>query len=125
MYQVTVQVEIAAAHQLRDYEGECARVHGHTWQIEVTVRGNDLDPQGMLIDFRKLKQLVNLVVAGYDHSLLNDVPPFDRVTPTAENLAKTIFEDIEARLEAPGVILEKVTVRESPRAWATFRRDGQ
>jgi len=124
MYQVTVQVEIAAAHQLRDYEGECARIHGHTWQVEVTVSGNDLNSQGMLIDFRELKQLVNQVVAGYDHSLLNEVPPFDQVSPTAENLAQKIFEEIEERLQVPGISLEQVTVRESTRAWASFRRQG-
>jgi len=124
MYQVTVQVEFAAAHRLAGYPGECANIHGHTWQVEVTVSGYRLDDQGMLIDFRELKRLVNEAVAGYDHAFLNQIPPFDQVNPTAENLARKIFEDIEDRLRSPGINVEQVTVRESPRAWATFRKDG-
>ncbi len=123
MYHVTVQVEIAAAHQLPDYRGECANIHGHTWQVEVTVSGSELNEQGMLIDFRELKRLINETVAVYDHSFLNQIPPFDQLNPTAENLARKIFEDIERRFDTPGVRVEQVTVRESSRAWATFRKD--
>ena len=77
---------------MRGYPGECRELHGHTWDVEVTVRGEDLDEVGIVYDFKDLKNDLGLVLEAYDHAYLNDVPPFDTLNPTAENLARVIYE---------------------------------
>ena len=77
MYELTVKSHFDAAHALRGYPGECRKLHGHTWDVEVTVAGETLDDVGIVYDFKSLKDDLNAVLDEYDHAYLNDVPPFD------------------------------------------------
>ncbi len=124
MYRLTVSKRFAAAHRLVNYRGQCARLHGHTWTVEVSVGGNKLDSCGMLVDFRTLKELVGKIVEELDHSCLNDLPPFNRndYNPTAENLARYIFDKLKPLLP-PDLIISEVRVWESPDVCASYRED--
>jgi 6-pyruvoyltetrahydropterin/6-carboxytetrahydropterin synthase len=56
MYELKVITQFAAAHRLRDFEGSCEKLHGHNWKIEVVVTGKKLGKDGLLIDFRLIKE---------------------------------------------------------------------
>jgi len=120
MYELTVQAEFSAAHALRGYPGKCARLHGHNFKIEVVVCGTELDDLGMLVDFRKVKARLQEVTEAFDHRNLNEVPPFDERNPTAENLARYLYEQLSDGLPA-GTRVAATTVHETCRAAATYR----
>lgn len=120
MYDLMIRGHFDAAHALHGYPGECCKLHGHTWDIEVVVRGNDLDEVGIVYDFKTLKSDLGAVLEPLDHAYLNDVPPFDAMNPTAENLSRYIFEQLQGRVGTPVRVLE-VAVWESPVAKITYR----
>ena len=112
MYELVVKTQFAAAHRLREYDGNCERLHGHNWTIEVRIRTDRLDQLGMVADFREVKRLVQGVTDKLDHHFLNDIPPFDKVNPTTENIARFLFEELEPVLPE-GVCPASVTAWES------------
>ncbi|MBE0475770.1 MAG: 6-carboxytetrahydropterin synthase QueD [Coriobacteriia bacterium] len=120
-WDLTVRGHFDAAHALRGYEGECRELHGHTWDVEATVRGEALDDIGIVYDFKTLKDDLAAVLDPFDHAYLNDVPPFDGLNATAENLARVIFEALQARV-APTVTVTEVAVWESPVARIAYRK---
>ena len=119
MYELTVEREFPAAHYLREYDGDCARMHGHNYRVQITVRGEQLDEAGMLIDFGDLKQLCDSVIDELDHRCLNELAPFDEINPTSENLARYLYETIRDGLP-DSVSVQRVTVFESARSSATY-----
>lgn len=120
MYELTIKGHFDAAHAIRDYPGECRNLHGHTWDVEVTVEGRELDGIGIVYDFKRLKEDLGAVLERYDHAYLNEVPPFDVLNTTAENLAKVVFEELAERVGAE-VQVAAVSVWESPIAKITYR----
>ena len=92
---LTSKIEIDSSHYLRNYYGKCADLHGHRWVVEVTVESvtedavDSLDNTGILLDFGVIKSLIS----EYDHKNLNDMPEFEDINPTAENLA-IIWADV-------------------------------
>ena len=121
IYTLTVKDHFDAAHLLYDYPGECRNLHGHTWDIEVSVESSQLCDLGMVYDFALLKKDLKAVLSRYDHVYLNEIEPFDSLSPTAENLARIIFEELAEVITQPGVILTEVAVWESPIAKLTYR----
>lgn len=127
MYVLRVKSDFAAAHYLRHYEGNCARLHGHTWTVEVEVEGEQLDGRGMLVDFRGLKGALRETLARLDHACLNDLSPFAGEAglnnPTAENLARFLWDELENRVAPARLCL--VRVWEAPDACAEYRGGAQ
>lgn len=124
MYELTVKSHFDAAHALSDYPGECRQLHGHTWDVEVTVSGEDLNELGILYDFKDLKTDLGKVLGEYDHGYLNEVAPFDEISPTAENLARVIYERLAAVIGAKArakIKVAEVSVWESPIAKIAYR----
>jgi 6-pyruvoyltetrahydropterin/6-carboxytetrahydropterin synthase len=119
-FEVQVKTDFSAAHSLPGYPGDCARIHGHNWQIEVYVRCRDLDRLGMAVDFLEIKKAVQDVVGALDHSHLNDLAPFRKVNPTAENIAKFLYQELSAKLNFEGATVSKVKVAETPEAGAAY-----
>ena len=114
MFEVTVKDHIASAHRLAGYEGPCKDLHGHTWQVEAVVVGDQLDAVGLLADFKVLKKKLKDVLDPLDHVYLNDLPAFKGLNPTTENLARHVY-----RALAPAVRplkLKQVRVWESETA---------
>ncbi len=120
MYELTVKGHFDAAHALLGYPGECRKLHGHTWDVEVTVRGEHLDEVGIVYDFKRLKEDLAAVLAPFDHAFLNEVAPFDELNPTAENLARVIFEQLSTTA-GDEVVVSEVAVWESPIARIAYR----
>jgi 6-pyruvoyltetrahydropterin/6-carboxytetrahydropterin synthase len=120
MYELTVKGHFDAAHALRDYPGECRNLHGHTWDVEVTVVGERLDSIEIVYDFKQLKADLAVVLDAYDHAYLNEVAPFDVLSPTAENLARVICESLVS-VVGEQVTVKEVAVWESPVARITYR----
>ncbi len=118
MYCLTVRGDFAASHSLRDYDGKCKNLHGHTWKVEVVIQGDQLNEAGMLVDFQNIKKILRGILETLDHQHLNDLPYFQRNNPTSENLAKFIFDLFSS--SSPGVRLKGVTVWESENASATY-----
>jgi len=120
MYELTVTSHFDAAHALRGYPGECKNLHGHTWDIEVSVEGDTLDEIGIVYDFKSLKDDLGTVLRDFDHAYLNDVAPFDVISPTAENLARVIYERLVSVVDSR-VRVTEVAVWESPVAKLVYR----
>ena len=124
MFEVRVEDSFAAAHFLRDYHGKCEALHGHNYKVFVHVRGAELNEGGMLLDFTQLKAALKKVLAGLDHTNLNDNPFFDQ-NPSAERIALYICQSVQAELDAlkKGVRLYSVDVFETDRNRATYYPD--
>ena len=124
MFEVTIEETFAAGHALRNYRGKCENVHGHNYRCQVTLAGAELDSIGLLVDFVELKKVVHAVLDRMDHQWLNDFPPFDVLNPSAENMAKYIYDQVSEGLKAPkGVRIGAVKLWETDTASATYRPD--
>ncbi len=122
MFQITVEDSFAAAHRLREYEGKCRQLHGHNYRVRVSLEGEQLDETGLLVDFGEVRRLLRELLVPLDHRLLNEVPPFFTLNPTAENLARYLYEELSRRLAIrPGVRVAEVRVWETEGASAAFR----
>jgi 6-pyruvoyltetrahydropterin/6-carboxytetrahydropterin synthase len=123
MFEVTVEEKFASGHALRNYHGKCENVHGHNYRVEVTLAGERLDQTGLLVDFVELKKVLNAIIDRMDHRFLNDVPPFDVVNPSAENMARYIFEELEMGLgERSPARVSNVRLWETDSCSATYRK---
>ena len=120
MFDLTIESQFSAAHQLREYKGKCENLHGHNWRVQVTVSSDKLSDIGMVIDFHELKAAANEVIHSLDHSFLNDVFPFTEINPSSENIAKWIFESLKKKLGSEPCNLSSVTVWENESSSATF-----
>jgi 6-pyruvoyltetrahydropterin/6-carboxytetrahydropterin synthase len=116
IFEVYVKTDFSAAHFLAGYPGDCARLHGHNWLIEVYVRCRDLDRLGMAIDFMEIKKAVQSVISHLDHANLNELAPFREINPTSENIAKFLYQELGNQLNSDGVTISKVKVAETPDA---------
>lgn len=110
-YVLKLEHHFDAAHKLENYEGACANIHGHRWEVVVIIEGEKLDKRGILIDFKEVKGIINQL----DHCYINDKVKFN---PTAENLAKAIYTKIEKYLGTLShePFINSVEVFESPGA---------
>src|SRR5450756_2843234 len=88
MYRIGVKCRFSAAHRLEGHRGRCSRLHGHSWMVEAVFAADEISSGGMLLDFDDARAVLEDVVAPFDHCFLNEVEPFDRVAPTAENVAR-------------------------------------
>ena len=120
MYELKIISQFAAAHQLREFQGGCERLHGHNWKVEVFVQGEDLGKDGLLVDFKEIKTETNRILDELDHRFLNDMEPFTAVNPSSENIARHIFETLSARFGGESVKVSKVTALESDSACASY-----
>lgn len=125
MYELTVRSEFEAAHRLIGYEGKCRRLHGHNWTVEAVVKGRELDRLGMVLDFKVIRAALLDVLNKFDHRYLNDLEPFDSINPTAENLARVIFERLSKSpiFEESSARLSAIKIFETPRSCVSYSPD--
>lgn len=115
-FRLKTHVDFSSAHQLRGYVGPCARLHGHNYRLEVEVEATGLDEIGLAVDFRTIREVAREHVADLDHRNLNDIPPFDTINPTAENVAMVLYRRLAAALDSDRVWVAAVTLSESERS---------
>jgi 6-pyruvoyltetrahydropterin/6-carboxytetrahydropterin synthase len=123
VYTLKILTDFAAAHYLREYEGVCSRLHGHNWKVEVNVEARQLDKVGMGVDFKVIKEATRGLIDRLDHYNLNELPPFDRVNPTAENIAAFLYRELSQQLNTNTVQVNAVTLWETDRACVTYTED--
>jgi len=120
MYQLRVEEEFSAAHFLSHYKGKCEKLHGHNYRVRLWLCGDRLDGGGMLFDFSLLKKTLREVLSLLDHSNLNDMEIFCG-DPSAERIAKFIFEEVQKRLsDRERGLLWAVDVFENSRSMARY-----
>jgi len=120
VFEIYVQTHFSAAHALNGYDGDCARVHGHNWIIDVFVRCAKLNDIGIGIDFRDIKKSVKDVLKNLDHFNLNDLPAFQDINPTSENIARFLYRKLSLQINNDTVTVSKVKVSETPGAGAFY-----
>jgi 6-pyruvoyltetrahydropterin/6-carboxytetrahydropterin synthase len=120
MYELKVITDFAAAHQLRNFRGECEKLHGHNWRIEVILSGDRLNEAGLLIDFKEVKTAANRILEDLDHAYLNDLPQFKDENPSSENIAAYLFQRLSSELNKGHLKVTKVTAWESDSACASY-----
>jgi len=123
MYEIKIISSFSAAHQLKDFTGRCERLHGHNWKVEVYLMGKELNRDGMLLDFRILKDILNRVLNRFDHQFLNELPEFKDRPPSTENLAHLIFKRLKEGLHFEKIRVSKVSVWESEDSCAIYQED--
>ena len=122
-YTLKVVSDFAAAHSLRNYPGDCSRLHGHNWKVEAEIQANKLDELGMAIDFKTVKLLTKKVTDELDHGYLNEIPPFDSINPTAENLAAYIYRRLGEEINGLHVQVHAITIWETERASVRYTEE--
>ena len=120
MFELKILSHFSAAHQLTMVAKKCENLHGHNWKVEVCVQGERLNEAGVLVDFGILKGYVREIMGRLDHRFLNELPDFENTPPSSENLAVYIAENLQAMIDVPGVVVNRVTTWESDDACATY-----
>lgn len=119
-WRLTITQDFSSSHQLRNYGGKCENMHGHNFGVEVVVEGDKLDDRvHYLVDFKELKRQTKSVLERLDHKHLNEVPPFDEINPSSENIAMFIYGELKPALPAE-VRLVEVSVSEKDSSKATY-----
>ncbi len=125
MFEVSVEETFAAGHALRNYRGKCENVHGHNYRVRVIIAGEKLDQAGLLVDFSDVKRILRAIIERLDHTFLNDVPPFDELNPSAENMARYFYQEMSRELggqaSSSPVRVAEVKIWETDTATATYR----
>jgi 6-pyruvoyltetrahydropterin/6-carboxytetrahydropterin synthase len=120
MFELMIETFFSSAHQLRGYKGECEKLHGHNWKVQVHVLAERLNDIDIAIDFHELKELTDEVIAPLDHCFLNDIFPFTEKNPSSENIAKWIYDSLKKKMSNGNIHLSAVTVWESETTSATY-----
>ena len=123
MFELMVETNFSAAHQLRGYKGECEKLHGHNWKVHVHVVAERLNEIDIAIDFHEIKRLADEVVAPLDHVFLNEIFPFTEKNPSSENIAKWVYDSLKKKIDDDNARLSAVTVWESETSSATYFED--
>jgi len=122
MFEISVEQTFAAGHALRNYKGKCENVHGHNYRVRVTIEGEQLDATGLLVDFVDVKRLMGGAIEYLDHRFINDLAPFDKINPSAENIAKYFYDRLHDGLKnQPPVRILEIRVWETDTSSAVYR----
>lgn len=120
MFTVTVQTNFLASHQLTLPDGKKENLHSHNWLISAHVSSIQLNKIGLVIDFNRLKKLLDNIVSPISNKTLENYPFFQKNSSSAETVALYIFENLKNFLPA-GLTLDSVTVTEEPGFSATYK----
>jgi len=120
MYQINIETHFSSAHRLRHYNGECERLHGHNWKVQISVASEVLNDLGMVMDFKDLKSNVKPLIEKLDHQYINDIYPFNEINPTTENISKYLFDEFSKLINTDLIKVTKVEIWESPTSSASY-----
>lgn len=122
-YTLKVVTDFAAAHSLRNYPGDCAKLHGHNWKVEAEVTASALNELGIGMDFKQIRQETKAICDSLDHCYLNETSPFDEINPTAENIAAFIYTELAKKLNSDTTQVSAITVWETERACVRYTEE--
>ncbi len=118
MYTIFVKSNFNSAHNLRNYNGKCENLHGHSWKVELLLEYKTLNNIGISKDFKIVKDVLNEHIEILDHKYLNEIEPFDKINPSAENIAKYFYDKL--KLTFPELV--EVFIWESENARASYKK---
>ena len=121
MFEIEIDRTFSAAHQLKGYDGDCRNLHGHNYEVTVTVVADKLNEVGIALDFKKLKAALDQVIAPYDHHNLSELPEFKEINPTSEVLARSIYRQMSELINDGNVRVARVRIGESASSRLTYR----
>jgi 6-pyruvoyltetrahydropterin/6-carboxytetrahydropterin synthase len=115
-FRVRVEARFEAAHFLREYRGISEPLHGHSYKVEaeLAARGGGVDDDAIAVDFVSAKRKLEILAKKLDYGCINDVPPFDAVNPSAENIAEWFARELQSAVENENAIVTAVTIWEGP-----------
>jgi 6-pyruvoyltetrahydropterin/6-carboxytetrahydropterin synthase len=122
MFTLCVKDSFAAAHRLVGYLGRCEELHGHNFVVEAFFSGDKLGDDGLLVDFKILKDHLKNVLDALDHKYLNELPFFLEKTSSAEHIALYIYGEMEKKMKGTKAYLKEIRVWESDKAYASYER---
>lgn len=120
MYEVLIKSDFSGAHNLRGYKGRCEDLHGHNWKVEARFEKDTLNDIGIAADFKILKAKLKAVLNKLDHTYLNKLSAFKRKNPSAENIAKYVYEALRGSIKEKDLFVKSVSVWESDNSCATY-----
>ena len=120
VYEVTIKQSFSAAHMLNEIGGACEKLHGHNFVVEISICSIVLSEEGILIDFRILKQWADEILKEFDHKYLNDISYFKDTSPSSENIARYIYDRISEKVKKRNLDVSRVTIWESEDARASY-----
>ena len=120
VYEVTIKQSFSAAHMLNEIGGTCEKLHGHNFVVEISICSIVLSEEGILIDFRILKQWADEILKEFDHKYLNDISYFKDTNPSSENIARYIYDRISEKVKKRNLDVSRVTIWESEDARASY-----
>jgi 6-pyruvoyltetrahydropterin/6-carboxytetrahydropterin synthase len=122
-FTVRVEARFEAAHYLREYRGISEPLHGHSYKVEadLTAQGGGVDADSIAVDFVSAKRKLEALAKRLDYGCINDVAPFDRVNPSAENIAEWFWRELSAGVAVENAMVTAVTIWEGPVNSVTFR----
>ena len=120
MYDVTVKTGFSAAHQLRLYDGKYENLHGHNWTAQVTVEADELNTIGVGIDFVELKEMVERILSRLDYQNINEISPFDKENPSAEDIARWLFLELKTQIDTESTRIKRVEIYEMEGCGASY-----
>lgn len=123
MYEVTIKKSFSAAHILKEIGGKCEDLHGHNFMVEVTVKGESLNREDLLIDFRILKRWTNEILEKLDHKYLNQIDIFKDMNPSSEQIARYIHDRLTDNIKSMNLKVSRVAVWESENARVAYYDD--
>jgi len=119
-FELSITTHFSAAHQLRDYPGDCARLHGHNWHVTLYIECTELDELGLGIDYKIMKTELKQALEPWDHYNLNDVAPFDQINPSSENVARELYNEMSHRLDNKRLRVSRIDISETCTAKVTY-----
>ena len=117
-FELRIERTFSAAHAIV-IQGEREPLHGHDWRVLVAVRGPQLDQEELLCDFHAIEQQVDEVIALFQNTNLNETAPFDQRNPTAEAIAKHLYQTLADHMPQD-VNLHRVEIGEAPGCTAVY-----
>ncbi len=120
MYEILIKGDFSSAHNLRGYKGKCETLHGHSWKVEARFEKEALNNIGISVDFVILKTRLKDVLKKLDHAYLNELDIFKKQNPSAENIARIIYQKLKDSVKEKGLVLKSVSVWESETSCATY-----
>lgn len=119
MYEICVWKKFNASHYLKYSDGKKDDLHSHIWKIGVYIRSDQVNPDGILIDFKYIDNLLSSIIAKFKNKHLNDIKQFKETNPSAENISRFIFEELKSCIPTT-IELSKVVVWETPHYCAIY-----
>jgi 6-pyruvoyltetrahydropterin/6-carboxytetrahydropterin synthase len=122
-FSVRVEARFEAAHFLREYRGISEPLHGHSHKVEAELAGltGGVDSDAIAVDFVSAKQKLEALAKKLDYGCINDVPPFDSINPSAENIAQWFYRELAEAVAGENAMVRAITIWEGPVNSVTFR----